>query len=72
MAIMQAQDMLPGDEWHNAGGDLVWTIVWGPYDYDRSRMGFHIRSEFDGGETERAFEMDREMPGIVRPIPPEG
>lgn len=66
---MQAGDIQQGDELHDAEGNLVWTVLWNPQQFDRESISLWLLWAHDQGMTDRAYRNDVEL-NIVRPVPP--
>lgn len=68
---MLASEILSGDQFFDAEDNLVWTAQQDVQPYNMTKVYTLVEYAVDGGQDERIFVADREMPGLVRPAPPE-
>lgn len=64
---MLASEILSGDEFRDAGGNLVWTALEDAQMNSVLTVYVNVEWAMDGGRTQRVFVGDREMTGLVRP-----
>lgn len=64
---MFASEIQAGDEFHDAEDNVVWTALQDVQQYSITKVYTLVEWALDGGQSERIFVGDREMPGLVRP-----
>lgn len=64
---MLASEIQAGDEFHDTEDSVVWTALQDVQQYNITKVYTLVEWAVDGGQSERIFVGDREMPGLVRP-----